>query len=288
MRMFILLLLLIPIMANAQSHKRKPKNSVAKGTFYGYWGYNRSGYSKSNIRFVGPGYDFNLNGSRAHDNQSPFSFSTYFNPKKITVPQFNARVGYYFKNHWAIDFGYDHMKYVFDDGNNVLLSGTINPGIDTVNFWSGNYTNEPITTNRNTFHYENSNGLNYLRLGITRSDNWYKLGNWLMISSSESIGLGGILSYNDFKFAGKEDLVTVSMSGYAISAHAGLRFEFFKHFFIQPSLSAGFMHQTKVRTRALDPNSYARQKYGYYMFDTSFGFFLYIRPTNDCNSCPNW
>ena len=121
MRMLILLLLMLPILASAQSYKRKPKNSVAKGTFYGYWGYNRSGYTKSNIRFVGPGYDFNLAGSKAHDNQSPFSFGTYFNPKKITVPQFNARIGYYFKNHWAIDFGYDHMKYVFDDGNNVFV-----------------------------------------------------------------------------------------------------------------------------------------------------------------------
>ena len=87
MRMLILLLLMLPMAVSAQSYKRKPKNSVAKGTFYGYWGYNRSGYTKSNIRFVGPGYDFNLAGSKAHDNQSPFSFGTYFNPKKITVPQ---------------------------------------------------------------------------------------------------------------------------------------------------------------------------------------------------------
>ena len=99
----------------AQHKRMKKKVSYAEGTLFGYWGYNRSGYSKSNIRFVGPGYDFTLKGSVARDNPSPFDGSVYFNPNKITIPQFNARVGYYFKDHWAISFGYDHMKYIFAD-----------------------------------------------------------------------------------------------------------------------------------------------------------------------------
>jgi hypothetical protein len=286
---FIVSLLLLSYSANGQlSPVKKPKNSMARGTLYGYWGYNRSGYTKSNIRFVGPGYDFMLNGSVAHDNPSPFKASVYFNPKLITVPQFNARLGYYFRNHYSVSFGYDHMKYIFADNNNVLLNGTITPGIDTVTDWSGTYTNFPVVTDRSSFHYENSNGLNYLRLGVERTDNLYQIGDWFMLSSQAGLGIGGILSFNDFKFAGQEDRVTISMSGYALSAHAGARFEFFKHFFIQTDLSGGFMHQVQVRTRANEANAYARHKYGYFMFDTVLGFLLYIRPTNDCNSCPVW
>jgi len=288
MKYLIVLLLLLPIAAQAQYKSKKPKRSDGQGTLYGYWGYNRSAYTRNDIRFVGPGYDFTLQGSQAHDNPSPFSPKVYFNPSKITVPQFNARVGYYFKTHWAVSIGYDHMKYIFADGNEVLLSGTINPGVDPVTFWSGTYNNEPVTTNRDNFHYENSNGLNYLRLGLERTDNLYKVGEWLMISSHVGVGVGGLLSYNDFIFAGREDRVTISMSGYGLSAHAALRFEFFKHFFVQPNFSGGFMHQVNVRTRANDPNSFARHAYGFGMFDTSVGFLLYIRPTNDCQSCPIW
>jgi hypothetical protein len=286
MKLLIVLLALLPFCTQAQG--KKPKRSDGQGTLYGYWGYNRSAYTRSDIRFVGPGYDFTLQGSEAHDNPSPFSPKVYFNPTKITVPQFNARVGYYFRNHWALSVGYDHMKYIFADGNKVLLSGTINPGVDPVTNWSGTYTNEPVTTNRDFFHYENSNGLNYLRLGLERTDNLYQVGEWLMISSHVGAALGGLLSYNDFKFAGQEDRVTISMSGYGVSAHAALRFEFFKHFFVQPNFSGGFMHQVNVKTRANDLNSFARHAYGFGMFDTSVGFLLYIRPTNNCQSCPVW
>jgi len=42
------------------------------------------------------------------------SFDKYFNSGNITIPQYNFRVGYYFKPNWDISFGIDHMKYVLD------------------------------------------------------------------------------------------------------------------------------------------------------------------------------
>jgi len=283
-------LFLVPYLTTAQSHRSNKKVSIAKGTLFGYWGYNRSAYTKSNMRFVGPGYDFTLSGAVAHDNPSPFDASVYFNPQKITIPQFNARVGYYFKNHWAISFGYDHMKYIFADKNEVLLSGEINPGVDTETNWEGIYNSEPIITDREKFHYENSDGLNYLRFELTRSDNLIRLGqnSQFVVSSNVGVSTGGILSFNDFTFAGRKDMRTISMSGYGISVHAGPRLEFFRHVFIQASLGGGFMHQTKVRTRPNDPTSFARHSYGYVEFDTTIGFLLYIRSKNGCDDCPVW
>lgn len=284
---FIILLIATP--GFSQRKKSKPKNSYARGTLFGYWGYNRSFYSESNIRFVGNGYDFVMKDAKAYDNPSREA-STYFNPKTITVPQFNGRIGYYFKDHWAVSFGYDHMKYIFADNNHVKISGNIGAGIDTVTNLSGNYDAYDFVTNRNTFHYENSNGLNYLRFEFTRTDQWYKTrkNGWFALSTNLGIGAGGLLSFNDFTFAGRKDMVTISLSGYAVSAHAGVRFEFFKHLFLQANLSGGMMHQLRVKTRPNDPSAYARQFYGYGEFDTVIGFLFYIRPTNDCNSCPHW
>jgi hypothetical protein len=286
----ILLLFATPLVANAQKKykRKKSKVSYAQGTLFGYWGYNRSGYTKSNLRFVGPGYDFTLQGAIANDNPEKFNASVYFNPNKITIPQFNARIGYYFKDHWAISLGYDHMKYILADNNQVNLSGTIDASVGAQ--WEGTYSAEPITTNKKLFHYENSDGLNYLRFELTRTDMLFNVGGneWFAVSSNLGVGTGGLLSFNDFKFAGEEDIRTVSLSGYALSAHVGVRLEFFRHFFIQPTFSGGMNHQVKVRTRLNDPSSYARHAYGYIMFDTAIGFLLYVRPTNACDSCPVW
>ncbi|MDD2984500.1 MAG: hypothetical protein PHQ74_14035 [Crocinitomicaceae bacterium] len=273
---------------NAQvKKKKKAKTSYAKGTMFGYWGYNRSAYTKSNLRFVGEGYDFTLKQSKASDNPST-KFKEYMDLGNLTVPQFNARVGYYFKDKWAISFGYDHMKYLFNDRNQVLLDGFIRPGLDTV--WTeGNYNDKQVTTNRENFHYENSNGLNYLHFEIMRSQNLYRTKNKKFgVTGNVGLGLGSLLSFNDFDFAQQKDMVTISMSGYAASAHLGLRLEFFNHFFLQGEMSGGFMHQVKVKTRSNDLKAYASQKYGYAMGQVVAGFFLYLKPTNGCDDCPKW
>ena len=282
----LLLSIILPQGLNAQSN-RKPY-SFQKVNFFGYWGYNRSFYTKSDLYFTGEGYDFHLDGSVAKDNPST-QFKQYINPTTLTVPQFNARFGYYFKDHYAVSLGYDHMKYIFQDQNNVLLSGTIDPGVDNVTFGSGTYVNTPVTTDRNTFHYENSNGLNYIRVELTRTDRLFAIGKSFTLSSNAGIGAGAILSYNDFNFAGQKDMVTISLSGYALSGHASLRFEFWNHLFLRTGVSGGYMNQKHVKTRPEDDSAYAHQQYGYLQFDTALGFMFYVKPKEKkCNTCPHF
>jgi hypothetical protein len=282
----VLLLIILPIGLQAQL-SRKQRVSYAQGNFFGYWGYNRSFYTKSDIQFFGSGYDFHLAGSVAKDNPS-YQFKQYINPTTITVPQFNARFGYYFKDHYAISLGYDHMKYIFKDQNNVLLSGTIDPGVDNVTFGAGTYENKPVVTDRNTFHYENSNGLNYIRAELTRTDLLFKVGKSFAITSNASFGTGVLLSYNDFTFAGQKDMVTISLSGFALSGHAALRFEFWNLLFLRTGVSGGYMNQLHVKTRPDDATAYARHQYGYLQFDTALGFQFFVEPKHKCNTCPNW
>lgn len=281
----------LPIGLMAQKSKGKPKLSHGQGTLYGYWGNNRSTYTRSNIHFEGAGYDFNLKGARATDKKTPFDPSIYFNPAKLTLPQYNVRVGYYIRKGYALAIGFDHMKYALTDKNEVLLSGTINPGIDTVNNWSGTYTSNPIVTDRNTFNYGQTKGLNYLKIEYIKTDRWFEAGehNWFVLSTNIGLGVGGILSTTDFTFAGKSNTSSSSyLSGFALSAQVGVRLEFFKHLFIQSSFSGGYMQQVHVPTRNNEPNAIAKQKFGFTSFENALGFFLYIRPTNDCNSCPHW
>ena len=175
------------------------------------------------------------------------------------------------------------MKYIFADQNQVSLSGEIDPGVDTL--WSGLYSGESITTDRNHFHYENSDGLNYLRFELTRTDQWWKTGkkDWFALSTNVGLSAGGILSFNDFRMGyAASDITrrTISLSGYGLSGHLGLRLEFFRHLFLQPNLGAGFHHQVKVKNRPNDASSYTRQAYGYVEANVVIGFLLYIRDIN--------
>lgn len=286
--LIVVFLLTLPVIANAQ-YGVKRKSSYGQGTLFLHWGYNRSGYTKSNIRFRGVGYDFRLKDVDAQDNPRKFGIH-YFDPRKFTIPQFNIRLGYYFKDKWAISLGYDHMKYVMGDGNNVLITGFVEPGVDDVSNLSGNYQNQKLTTDRNNLHYENSDGLNYIRAEITRTDMLFKFGKkgQLALSSNLGAGAGALLSFNDFRFAGQEDRRTISLSGYGISAHVGLRVEFFRHIYLQSTFSAGIHHQVKVRTRPNDRSAAASHAYGYIESSTVLGALFYIRPTNGCDSCPIW
>ena len=70
-RLFVLLLLaIIAVPANAQVRKHQRKRSTNAGTLFFYWGYNRTAYTKSNIHFIGPDYDFVMKGVKATDRQT--------------------------------------------------------------------------------------------------------------------------------------------------------------------------------------------------------------------------
>ncbi len=279
-------ILLFAFNSSAQGHKKK--RSTSAGTISFYWGYNRSWYTNSTIRFVGSDYDFRLKNVTASDRPDRFTAKLYLNPTTLTVPQYNGRIGYYFKDKWQVSFGVDHLKYVMDDQNQVLLDGRIADGIDSI--WSGNYNDEPVVTNRDNFHYENTNGVNFLRFELMRSFDLWELGNkrQFALTGNLGAGIGPALTFNDLTFAQEHTIATTSLSGYAMGVNGSVRAEFFKHFFLQVETGLGFFHLTHVRTRPNDRNQYARQAFGFSQYFAAFGVLFYIHPKNGCDTCPNW
>ena len=265
------------------------KTTTDKNSMFISWGYNRSWYTDSDIRFKGDGYDFTLAGATASDRPSPFSFEDYFGYDKITIPQYNFRIGYYFKKNWSASIAFDHFKYVLDDGNRVKLYGNIDPGVDTVTNLSGEYSGQEFTTEENTFHYENTNGMNYIRLALERS---YPL---LKSKKSRKFGITGMLggsggvivSVNDFTFAGKKDYYTTTLSGFGMSVHANLRFVFWDHLFLQPSVGAGYVNQMRVGNRPFLDDHFASQQLAYVEYNIQLGWLFKVKGKDDCD-CPKW
>jgi hypothetical protein len=266
----------------------KKKNSTTHGTLFAMWGYNRSWYTQSNIRFKGSDYDFKLKNAKASDRPSDFSFSYYFNPNTLTIPQYNTRIGYYFMDKWAFVVGWDHMKYVFNDKNEVLLDGFVTPGSDAN--WSGDYDNQPIVTNRDDFHYENTNGYNLIRFELMKSWDLWSVGSkkQFAITGHSGLAVGPALTFSDLNFQQKHTIGTPSLSGFGMALGGSIRTEFFRHFFMQIDMNLGVAALTRVRTRPDDRNQFARHTFGYSQYFVAAGWLFYLNPKNKCDSCPNW
>jgi len=297
MRYFIIFLLLI--LSNnsiSQTKKRSRKVSNNSGTFFLSWGFNRSVYSQSNIYFSGANYGFKLANSKAQDDQSKLGSGDYA-LNSITIPQYNFKIGYYFKKKWSLSFGLDHMKYVFSDKNFVSITGNAIVSADQfVTFGNGQSFNnvtlngQTLTTDRNDFHYSNSQGLNYIHLDLGYTKPFYSFGkkNDFIVSSVLGGGAGILLSYANILYNGVQSQNVESFSGYGLSGNAGLRFEMYKHFYVYSNLSAGFFHKVREKTSLVDPNSYVSQHFMYSQIEVGIGVFVFRRLKNKCDDCPVW
>jgi len=272
-----------------QQYSFKKKFGTQKNAMYFYWGYNRSIYSKSDVRFYSPDYDFTAVNLAASDRPST-KFSEYINPSTLTVPQFNVRLGWYYKFRWDVSIGYDHMKYVMDRNQNLYLSG--NAGETTTSQLNGMYdeSNGMVPIRYDDLHYENTNGLNYISFQLNNTAPIYKTRDLrFAVMRRAGFGFGPVVTQTDFNWDGQEyhSGQKLKLGGYGLSVHGGLRFDFFKHFFLQSNWSTGFIHLPKNAT-IIELDHFSEHKFVYADWQLLGGFILYIRTKNDCDSCPDW
>lgn len=254
---------------------------------YFYWGYNRSIYSKSDINFQGPGYNFIAEDVHAHDRPST-EFATYVNPRKMTIPQFNIRVGYYYVDHWDISIGYDHMKYVMTSNQNLYLIGEINSTTNSELHGIYDKSSGKIPIREQDLHYENTNGLNYISVQLNNTTPRYMTRNQkFAIHQRLGFGLGPVVTQTDFFWDGEEYHSRFAVAGYGLSLHTGVRFDFFNRFFLQSNWSGGFIHLPHNRT-IQDAPDFAKHKFVYGQWELLGGIVFYVRAINGCDSCPNW
>src|SRR5258706_358405 len=126
--MRILLFTFVILFFSTTSHPQNQEDFPShpkKHRFFIYWGWNRGWFSRSDIHFLGSQYDFSLAKVVAHDKQNPVGLDPYLNPGSITVAQTNVRIGHYLNDHWSLSLGLDHMKYIMDADQVVLITGAI-------------------------------------------------------------------------------------------------------------------------------------------------------------------
>jgi len=219
-----------------------------KGKFFAYWGWNRETYSNSDITFKGNDYHFTLNDVAAREKVKPFALDPYLHPLKITIPQTNVRLGYFFKENYSVSIGVDHMKYVMYNNRIGTITGTINTGGD----FDGVYDHDKILVSEDFLTFEHTDGLNYVNVEVDRFDNIDEFLNFRVrgidIAITEGIGVGMLYPKTNTKLLGKERYDDFTLAGWGASAHVGINITFFKHFFVQSNVKFGYIDMNNIRT----------------------------------------
>ncbi|MEI6575807.1 MAG: hypothetical protein WCO63_06480 [Bacteroidota bacterium] len=241
-----------------------------QGRFYAYWGWNRAWFTDSDIHFQGKDYNFTLAQVQAKDRQTPISLDPYANPVKITYPQTNFRFGYFFKNHWNVSFGTDHMKYVMVQNQVSHITGNI---ANSGTHYDGTYSNDTISLTKDFLSFEHTNGLNYVNFELRRFDqlldlNKYRLGK-IEINLTEGLGAGGLYPKTNTKLLNYDRYDEFHVAGYGVDALLGINICFWKYFFLQTELKGGYINMPDIRTTSIKDD-----KASQHFFYTQVNFLL--------------
>ena len=238
-----------------------------KGEFFLTWGYNWSWYSNSNIKFEGKNYNFDLKNVKAADRQTPFTFENYFRFNSITIPQYNLRLGYYFKNNYSVSLGIDHMKYVARSGQLVKLSGEIE---NSETIYDGVYNNKTVLLEKFFLEFEHTDGLNYINAEIRRFDDLFTLHKSIKMNFLYGTGIGFIYPKTNSLLLNNDRYDQFNLAGYGLHALFGVGFTFFEHLIIKTELKGGYINMPNIRTTSNESDS-ASQSFFFGQYNFSIG-----------------
>jgi len=269
----ILFLLLTVEIGFSQDQNSSTQNNN-EGKLYFYWGWNRGVFTNSDINFKGADYDFTLKNVVGRDRQSKFGIDPYFSPSKVTIPQYNFRIGYFIKRNFNISFGIDHMKYVIIADQVVKISGTIgNSGTE----YDGTYQDEDISLSNDFLQLEHTDGLNYPHIGLRYFHNLFDFAK-IKISDIEGISAGILLPRTNTSLLNNERYDEFHLSGYGMSVMVGINVALYKHYFIQTEFKGGFMNLPDIRTTPSKLDK-ASQKFFFSQINIVFGVILNLKKT---------
>lgn len=271
MKILRILLIISTISGFVKAQETNRPKMNKKGTFFAYWGWNRSNYTTSDIHFTGKEYNFELTDVVAKDRQSVFTFHNYFNPTSITIPQYNFRFGYFISDKYQISFGADHMKYVMQANQTVKINGEIaNSGTE----YDGIYADRDLVLSKDFLQFEHTDGLNYENIEVRRFDALFTRDKFV-VSANEGFGIGILLPRTNATLLNNERYDEFHLAGYGFAAVASLNFTFFNYFFIQPEFKVGFINMPDIRTTKFKVDR-ADQYFWFSQYNVVFGGNFYL------------
>ena len=273
-RFFLLQSIFVCNIVTGQTDENFAKRHIYQRKITIEWGYNRSHYTNSDITFKGPGYDFTLYNAKGIDNPEKFDANVYINPFKLTIPQFNFRIGYFIDENWSITAGWDHMKYVLDQNQIVNINGKIDTSLSTL--YGGVYNNAFVPLPYEFLHYEHSDGCNYVRFSLERNQQLVSFfDERIQVVGIAALGAGAMVPWTDVNWFGTRHKNWLHLAGYAVNAEAAIKTEFFKRFFLKGSVMKGYINMSDILITG-EKNERASQHFGFTQWYLTGGMNIYF------------
>lgn len=196
-----------------------------KGQMYLSWGYNKEWYTMSNIhiRQSSLGNDYTFVNVIGKDKPGWTGDEHSVVQQPITIPQYNYRIGYWFKDNWAVEINFDHTKYQVEQQQLLHLKGTYNnAAVDT------------YFVNRGNLVWQLNNGANFFlfnlvhRIQVPKMQ--YKNFNVSLLMKG---GIGFMVPHVENTIMGRNNNPHFQFGGWDIGVEAALRFTFFKYAYLE-------------------------------------------------------
>lgn len=242
------------------------QSKLSKGTMFVYWGWNRAGFSDSDIRFKGNGYDFTLNNVVAHDRPSELSMA-YIDPTRLSIPQFNFRLAYFIKDNLALVIAQDHMKYVMDQNQTVNFDGHI-----TDPTYAGMVQNGQVNLLDEQFlTFEHTDGLNYINLGLEKYKNVLSKKDFNMFWAYGG-GIGALMPKSNVKLFGNERSDRYHLAGFGLDARTSINAVFWNHWMARVEGKFGYINMPDIKTTLNNKPDKASQDFVFYQINFGIGY----------------
>lgn len=199
-------------------------DSTARKIYFS-WGYNKDWFTHSTIHLSDPtGYDFELLHVTAHDRPNFNRIDETIS--HLAIPQYNYRIGYYFKNkpNSGLELNFDHTKYVMDDNQTVHLKGRIRTT------W---FDQDTLVTPA-FLHFEHTNGANFFLLNYFHD--WTIINKKLFqLDLIGKAGIGVVVPKTDVTIFGTRLDNKFHLAGWLLGTEGAARFTFFNHLYVEAS-----------------------------------------------------
>lgn len=197
--------------------------SYKKGNFYFSWGYNKEWYTNSSIKVSQPSLGNNFTFKNVMASDKPGWNHGLFG-QAISIPQYNYRVGYFFKDDWAIEINFDHTKYQVNENQLLHVTGTIGKHpVDTF-----------MRNGPGLLKYQLNNGANFFLFNLVHRKNLKAL-SFRNVNSSLLLkgGVGFMVPHVQNTIMGKDNDPGFQFGGLDIGTEAALRLTFFNHLYLE-------------------------------------------------------
>ncbi|WP_205513003.1 hypothetical protein [Longitalea arenae] len=212
------LVTLVPLFVAAQSNR-----SNRKGEFYFSWGYNKEWYTRSDLHVDQPelGNKYTFKNIRAHDNPG---WDKGIFDRAMTIPQYNYRIGYFFKDDLAIEINFDHTKYIIDHQQAHRKGRKDGKPVDETIEWSED----------NGFYYFLNNGANFLLFNIVKRWNLYEHPNEkIKVDLLGKAGIGPVIPHVENSFDGDKNDPDFQIGGWNAGVENAVRATFFRYVYLE-------------------------------------------------------